>query len=226
MQRCKSLLPFFLVTVLVGSALWLGCAAAPQAEMEPERAGLTIETLSRYIVSEDVELKDVSNRQALVSAEGPRAGELLSKLIGRPLPELTPYQITSARVGETPVQVSAVRHGPGPGYDLAIPTSEALVVLEQMHEAGGDLGFRIAGHRTQNIRRIEAGIPLFGIDMNESHLLLETGLENAVSFNKGCYVGQEYVARLAHRGHLACLAVLGRSCAACILPFSCRIAHA
>jgi folate-binding protein YgfZ len=51
-------------------------------------------------------------------------------------------------------------------------------------------------------RRIEIGSPLFGVDMDDSHLLLEAGLLSAVSFNKGCYVGQEYVARLAHRGHL------------------------
>lgn len=51
-------------------------------------------------------------------------------------------------------------------------------------------------------RRIEIGEPLFGVDMDDSHLLLEAGLLSAVSFNKGCYIGQEYVARLAHRGHL------------------------
>jgi folate-binding protein YgfZ len=53
-----------------------------------------------------------------------------------------------------------------------------------------------------NTRRIEAGIPLFGTDMDESHFPLEASLLSAVSFNKGCYIGQEYVARLAHRGHL------------------------
>lgn len=171
-------------------------------EMEPERAGPTVETLSHYIVSDDVNLADVSGDEAMVSIEGPRAAELLSRILGEPLPELAPYHFTETHVGETPVRVSGVQHGPGPGFDVAIPADRAVPTLEAILETGDDLGVRLAGYSTQETRRIEAGIPLFGVDMDESHLLLETGLENAVSFSKGCYLGQEYVARLAHRGHL------------------------
>jgi aminomethyltransferase len=161
-----------------------------------------MKALSRYIVSEDVQLEDVSDREALISVEGPRASELLSKLAGEPLPELPPYHFTHTSIGETPIRVGAARHGPGPGFDVAIAVDRAVPVLEKILDAGNDVGLRIAGHSTQNTRRIEAGIPLFGVDMNESHLLLEVDLKNAVSFNKGCYLGQEYVARLAHQGHL------------------------
>ena len=171
-------------------------------EMEPEQIGPVMKALARYIVSEDVKLEDVSDRQAVISVEGPRASELLSKPIGEPLPELPPYHFTHASIGETPIRVSAVRHGPGPGFDVAIGVERAVSVLERILDAGSDKGLRIAGHSTQNTRRIEAGIPLFGVDMNESHLLLEVDLQNAVSFSKGCCLGQEYVARLAHRGHL------------------------
>ena len=52
------------------------------------------------------------------------------------------------------------------------------------------------------LRRIESGIPRFGVDMDESHFPQEAGLDDAISFQKGCYIGQEYVVRLAHRGHL------------------------
>jgi folate-binding protein YgfZ len=171
-------------------------------EMEPECVIRFTESLSRYIVSEDVVLDDVSGQGVLLSLEGPRAPDLLASLLDQPLPELAPFHFMQNGVDDIPVRLSAVRHGPGPGFDLAVPTDQASVLVERIVSEGERFGMRLAGARTLDTRRIEAGIPRFGIDMDESHLLLETGLEDRVSFNKGCYIGQEYVARLAHRGHL------------------------
>ncbi len=53
------------------------------------------------------------------------------------------------------------------------------------------------------VLRIENGIPLYGVDMDETTVVLETGLDEAVSFNKGCYIGQEIIARIHFRGHVA-----------------------
>ena len=50
--------------------------------------------------------------------------------------------------------------------------------------------------------RIEAGIPVYGVDMDESNIPIEAGLWNALNFEKGCYVGQEVVARIKWRGHV------------------------
>ena len=58
------------------------------------------------------------------------------------------------------------------------------------------------GERLAETRRIEAGRPRFGIDMDESHIPLEAGLDEAISFDKGCYIGQETIVRIAHRGHV------------------------
>lgn len=171
-------------------------------EMEPSPVARLSETLSRYIVSEDVDLENVSQQEALVAVAGPRSSELLSRLTDDTVPELAPFHFTSARVGDTPIQVSAVRHGPGPGFDVTIPADHATSVLERLMDVGQSMDVRLAGHRAMDTRRIESGMPLFGIDMNESHLLLEADMKDAVSFKKGCYIGQEYVARLAHRGHL------------------------
>jgi folate-binding Fe-S cluster repair protein YgfZ len=60
-------------------------------EMEPERVGPLLEALSRYVVSDDVELEDVSDRDVLISVEGPSASEFLSTLLDQPLPELELY---------------------------------------------------------------------------------------------------------------------------------------
>jgi folate-binding protein YgfZ len=51
--------------------------------------------------------------------------------------------------------------------------------------------------------RIEAGVPLYGLDMDETNIVTETTLDDAVSFNKGCYLGQEIIVRIKHRGHVA-----------------------
>jgi folate-binding protein YgfZ len=171
-------------------------------EMEPDRVERFVDTVSRYIVSEDVELDDVSRHDVLLSIEGPQASELLSSILDKPLPELAPFHFMRNAVKGVPIRLSAVRHGPGPGFDIAVPTDHGVALVEHILSTGQSTGIRPAGSRALEIRRIEAGIPRFGVDMDESHLLLETGMDDAVSFNKGCYIGQEYVARLANRGHL------------------------
>ncbi|MFQ5790781.1 MAG: aminomethyltransferase family protein [Acidobacteriota bacterium] len=174
-------------------------------ETEVHRVVPLQEALSRYIVSEDVTLADATDGEALISLEGPCSGELLSRLSEEAPPELRPYHFVTTTLraaGGASARVSAVSHGPGPGFDMAITPEQAVGVLERIIEVGAPLGLRLAGHLTLEVRRVEAGIPLFGVDMDESRLPFEAGLEKAISFDKGCYVGQEYVARLAHRGHL------------------------
>lgn len=171
-------------------------------EMEPERLGPVKETLTRYIVSEDVELEDVSGREAIVAVSGPLSTHLLSDLTDLSLTESRPFQSCSGRVENLPITIVAARHAPGPGFDVHVEVGRAPTFVASLIEIGRGRGLRLAGFQTMNTRRIEAGIPLFGTDMDESHFPLEAGLDSAVSFNKGCYIGQEYVARLAHRGHL------------------------
>jgi len=178
-------------------------------EMEPEGRDAVLESLSRYIVSEDVTLTDVNSEENLFSVEGPRAAKLLAELLETDrdqdeerLAELPAFHFISARFDQRPIRLSAARHGPGAAFDVAVPVETAIDFLERLLEDGRPLGLRLAGWRALEIRRIEAGIPLLGTDMDASHLPLEAGLEEAISFTKGCYIGQEYVVRLAHRGHL------------------------
>ncbi len=171
-------------------------------EMEPGRRDPLTESLSRYVVSEDVTLTDVTTEDALLSIEGPRSAEIISKLLAETLPELARFHFVSSRGAGFDVRVSRSHHGPGLCFDLAVPAAVAADLWEKLLSVGRPSGLIPAGFCTMEVRRIEAGIPLFGVDMDESHLPLEAGLDAAISFNKGCYVGQEYVARLAHRGHL------------------------
>jgi aminomethyltransferase len=187
-----------LVVYQLGDALLL--------EMEPEGLSPSMESLTRYLVSEDVTLVDVTGDEALFSVEGPRAAKLLSQVLvdlsETRLAELGVHHFISNRDEERDLRVSAARHGPGTAFDVAVPAQQAAELLVSLLDAGRPQGLRPVGWQVQEIRRIEAGIPLLGADMDASHLPLEAGLDDAISFNKGCYIGQEYVVRLAHRGHL------------------------
>ena len=171
-------------------------------EMEPQRVGPLSEALSRYIVAEDVELEDVSGQDAIITVAGPLSPELMSELMGSSFAESPPLQSKHGQINDLPLTVVSVRQGPGPGFDVYVAADPAADLLQRLSEIGRSGNIRLAGYRTTDTRRIEIGEPRFGVDMDDSHLLLEAGLLSAVSFSKGCYIGQEYVARLAHRGHL------------------------
>jgi folate-binding protein YgfZ len=85
-----------------------------------------------------------------------------------------------------------------PGFDVHVPSAEAPVLREALDRAGAVR----ASAETYETLRIEAGRPRFGVDMTTDTIPLEAGIENrAISFTKGCYVGQEVIVRVMHRGH-------------------------
>ena len=84
------------------------------------------------------------------------------------------------------------------GFDLIVQTAQLLAFAQRLTE----LGAAWVGAQAQNILRIEAGIPRYGVDFSEDNLLLEVALDDAVSFTKGCYLGQEVVERIRSRGHV------------------------
>ena len=88
------------------------------------------------------------------------------------------------------------------GFDLWVPTAAAPILWQRLMEAGEPFGLRPVGLAALNSLRVEAGIPWCGTDATEENLLLELPSEHAVSFTKGCYVGQEVVARITYRGHV------------------------
>ena len=169
-------------------------------EMESGRVNAFIEGLSRYIISEDVTLESLQGDEASFSVEGPGASELLAKLTGgsaskfNGLDRLAHLGVVSA----DGVRITARRHDPSPRFDVAALAIKALELLENAREQRTVVG----SSALAETRRIEAGRPRFGTDMDESHMPLEAGLDEAINFDKGCYIGQEYVVRLAHRGHL------------------------
>ena len=71
-----------------------------------------------------------------------------------------------------------------------------------IQEKGKAYSAQWIGTEAQEILRIEAGIPRYGVDMDQENLVLETNLQDAVNFEKGCYLGQEVIERIHSRGHV------------------------
>ena len=89
------------------------------------------------------------------------------------------------------------------GFDLFIPTDSLGAVADKLIAAAKSLGGRACGWTAFETARIEAGIPRFGADMDETNLPQECGIEaRAISYNKGCYIGQEVLNRIHSMGHV------------------------
>jgi folate-binding protein YgfZ len=89
------------------------------------------------------------------------------------------------------------------GIELVAPREALPDLIDLLLPVVREHGGRTAGSRALEVARLESGIPLYGVDVSEDNLTQETGLEGeAVSFDKGCYLGQEIVARVHFRGQV------------------------
>jgi folate-binding protein YgfZ len=158
--------------------------------------------LDQFIFSEDVQLGDVTDTFAQISVVGPDAATIASTVLGtvaadalRVLPE---HGNLRAEWDGSAAIVAQVTDTGEPGYDLFVDRARLPALAGALAAAG----VVEADAATADAIRIEAGVPLFHRDMDENTIPLEANLESrAISFSKGCYVGQEVVIRVLHRGH-------------------------
>jgi folate-binding protein YgfZ len=160
-----------------------------------------IEHLNRYLVADEVEIHDVRD-QILLSVQGPRARSLLEKVTGTSELPQTGLQHLNVQISGSEVCLIYSNRTAQNGYDLLVPESDALKVASTIQSIGKPFAAAWIGYQAAEILRVEAAIPRYGVDFGEDNLLLETGLDDAVSFTKGCYLGQEVVERIRSRGHV------------------------
>jgi folate-binding protein YgfZ len=143
--------------------------------------------IRRFKLGRDVELHKRTLESALLSLIGPGARAVAGDV---PAAE---HAHRAAELGGAPVRLIAT--------DLGVDVLCAAADLEAVRAALLDAGAVPAGEEVAEVRRVETGRPRYGIDLDDSVIPQEAGLnERAVSFTKGCYVGQETVARLHYRG--------------------------
>ncbi len=161
-----------------------------------------IEHLNRYLVADEVEMADRSKEYTLISLQGPNSEMLLRTLAANAeLPAQSKQHVMIEVDGAAICVVREDRYRL-PGFDLIVPLTKISHIAEQLTATGKQNAAVWIGEQAQNILRIEAGIPRYGVDFNDDNLLLEVGIDDAVSFTKGCYLGQEVVERIRSRGHV------------------------
>lgn len=167
--------------------------------------------LEKLLISERVEFRDAASEWAILSLEGPRAPEILQALGITTLPDLPSSHVECA-LADLSIRVVRAGETGEVGFDLWASSASAPVLWQRLLNVGGPLGLRPVGLSALNTLRVEAGRPWYGLDATEETLLLEVPSEQMVSFTKGCYVGQEVVARITYRGHV------NRKLAGLVLP--------
>ncbi len=166
-------------------------------DFEPGLSAAVAQRLEKYIISEDVQVIDVSAPYGVLSVQGPASAKVLSGLsIATALPD-KPFRFVKVTHSEGEVYiVNRARFGPL-GFDLFLPALLLQPWFENLLKICGDAGGGPCGWDACEVARIEAGIPRYGADMDEANIPLEAGLENiAISFSKGCYIGQEVISRI------------------------------
>ena len=160
-------------------------------DTEREGAGAAREILGRYAPFSRVKLEDLSGSWSVLGLYGPDAGGLLGGL------EAAEHASVGLEVGGVSLLAVGVAQ-PVRGFDLIGPSGDLAAAREHLIERGATPADRPA----YETARVTAGVPRFGADITPDNFPGETGtLDRAVSFQKGCYPGQETVARMRYRGH-------------------------
>jgi len=156
-------------------------------DVEPETLSVVRRHLETYKIGREVEVEDVTEERAILSLIGPRSADLAGA------PPLPGYASETISMGGT----ECLAVGTDGGTDLIAAAGDA----ERLRRALVDAGAVEVGAEAVEILRIEAGTPRFGAEMDDGTMPAEAGIvEGAVDFEKGCYIGQETVARLHYRG--------------------------
>ncbi len=151
--------------------------------------------LQRYIIMDKVELADTSDRLTAVGVQGPLSPEALAKA-GFQVPQLEPTQLENATWQNISVTVTRVASGDLLTYEVCTSPEHVGRVWDALVAAGATP----VGTDALEMSRIAAGVPRYGQDIRERDLPQETGQMQALSFTKGCYLGQEIVERIRSRG--------------------------
>jgi folate-binding protein YgfZ len=165
-----------------------------------------IEALDKYIIMDDVTLEDATASLAVLGVEGSRSPKILRAVAGVKLDVLAELGHTEATVasatGAIPVRI--VRRSAGmPGFECIVARERVEELWDLLLAAVRAVGGGPIGFAALSSLRLEAGIPWFGYDFDETVIPHEAGLEHShINYSKGCYTGQEIVERVRSRGHV------------------------
>jgi folate-binding protein YgfZ len=140
-----------------------------------------LKIIERFTLAGDFKVADLTTESALISIQGRAASSLIEK------------------VSDEEITIVPATHTGEAGFDLIVSTDQKESAWKTLVATGATP----VSPEVEEILRIEAGIARYGVDMDETNVVTETNLDDAVSYTKGCYLGQEIIVRIKHRGHVA-----------------------
>ncbi len=155
------------------------------------------EIFERYIIMDDVEVADISDKLAAVGVAGPKAREVLTAA-GIDVAQLEAGQVIDALWHDLGISVARSVQPQMDGYEIWVASENVDKVWDALVQAGATP----AGTDALELYRIARGVPRYGVDLRERDLPQETGQQHALNFSKGCYIGQEIVERIRARGNV------------------------
>jgi glycine cleavage system T protein len=160
----------------------------------------SLQALNHYNIGGRTPLEPL--KTATLAVQGPKARAILTKTLGLTLPQLDALSHLSVDCAGRPTRIVRASDTGEDGYELWIESEWLKALWDTLLERGRTEGLLPCGVNALETLRIEAGVPKYGSELAEDTLPLEAGLLNAISFNKGCYLGQEIVERARSRGRV------------------------
>jgi len=174
-------------------------------DFEPGLSAVIEERFNKFIIADDVQVIDAAPHYGLLSVQGPQAWTVVEKLglnFAKPEKEFQSRSVKDETLGEI-YCMNQPRIGTR-GFDLFAPTNSLAALADKLIAAAKQIGGRACGWRALETARIEAGLPRFGAEMDGTNLPPEAGIDSrAISYTKGCYIGQEVIARIRTYGQVA-----------------------
>jgi folate-binding protein YgfZ len=184
---------------LIGAVRVVRLKDAFVIDTDAESHEAVLKTVSRFTLAGDFHVKDLTSETALLSVQGKRAVEVVEKVLKTSVSDLPRDGVLETNWQNTPVTIIRATHTAEDGFDILIDSTQGA----QLRQALIDADAQVVSPDVFEVLRIEAGIARFGHDVDETNVVTETNLDDAVSYTKGCYVGQEIIVRIKHRGHVA-----------------------
>jgi folate-binding protein YgfZ len=172
-------------------------------DTEPATHERVLKIIERFTLAGDFRVSDITHQTALLSVQGKKAAGVVRSVLGEEVASLNANGAiqTAGPNGDATDLVTVIRatHTGEEGFDVMLNSAPASAMWDALNNTGA----RPVGYDALEILRIEAGLPRYGVDMDDTNVVTETTLDDAVSYTKGCYVGQEIIARIKYRGHVA-----------------------
>ena len=167
------------------------------ATTDLEQAPKITATLQRYIIMDQVEIEDISDKLSTIGIAGPKAAEILASA-GIDPSQLEAGQVMDLEWRGIGISVARNTHPQMDGHEIWVAGENVEKVWDSLIASGATP----VGSDAVEMYRIVRGVPRYGVDLRERDLPQETNQQHALNFTKGCYIGQEIVERIRARGNV------------------------